>query len=252
MDTDPAGCCAPRRSVCSPSGSSQSKPQQSRWSSTPPERLPRQQTASRQRRPPSLGLIRWATTKERVQQVPFYLAPVFTWCHHLWLEVSPASAAVRAQLPSQLNQHDYRNAGDTTTSQCCGTHTLCVVPPKEGSGFNARWRAPFKEKPEFLDVFFLSFIHLEAKRKKASKWGKGCLRFSESTLAKPHTPPQEACPSHLFKVREFVLLRSVFTSSCSSSKSSDAYFIVLQCGGGGCGNAAVTSGNHYLHSIFKK
>lgn len=54
-DTDPAGCYGPRRSVCSPSGSSRSKRLQTRWSSKPPEPPWPRQTGSLQRGPPSQG-----------------------------------------------------------------------------------------------------------------------------------------------------------------------------------------------------
>lgn len=148
--------------------------------------------------------------------------------------------------------------GDTSTSQCCLTQTLRVVRQKKEVVLTVGDVLLSKRILNFwMCSCWVSFIWRQKETGQSvtglRTWGAVVWLFevSESAFAKPHTPPQKACPSHLFKVWEFVLLRSVFTSSCSSSKSSDADFIViffvLQCGGGGSGNAAVTTGNHYLH-----
>lgn len=55
MNTDLAECCGPRRSVCSPLGSSQSRHRRTHWRSTPPELLSHRQTGSLQRGPPAQG-----------------------------------------------------------------------------------------------------------------------------------------------------------------------------------------------------
>lgn len=71
LKTDLAGCCGPRRSVCSPLRSSQSRHRRTRWSSMPQELLSRRQTGSPRRGPPSprpLGTQRaTANTRETLE-----------------------------------------------------------------------------------------------------------------------------------------------------------------------------------------
>lgn len=92
MNTDLTECCGPRRSVCSPLGSSQSRHQRTRWSSTPPEPLSHRQTGSLQRGPPSPGSLRtqratantrqtlWITIRIELQSLFLFLETLDSSC----------------------------------------------------------------------------------------------------------------------------------------------------------------------------
>lgn len=71
IDTNPAGCCGPTRSVCSLSRSSQSRHQRSRWRSTPPALRRGRRTGSQQTGPPSRRQSQRATASTNRRALNF-------------------------------------------------------------------------------------------------------------------------------------------------------------------------------------